>query len=247
MTLIVTYPDHGRGAFPSSGGGGTLNSSGSAPGPFYRAPAIGRSNYPGLKGYLAYKNAAPVSINDLAVYMAVKFIQKEVGAVADGLFGRQTMSKVKDWQSRYKLVADGIYGPATAKRMIFNVVEWMFWSSHLPFDASILRGTIKMESYFDAGAVGYVRSRDVGIAQINLDAHPGVTVEKALDPLFAIPWMAKFIESNMIALDWNIDAGIAAYNLGKGGARSWVRAGMPDVWNGTNVRAYINKIKSGGS
>jgi hypothetical protein len=45
---------------------------------------------------------------------------------------------------------------------------------------------LKLESGYDPIAVGYVDPKDTGIAQINLGAHPDVTVEEAFDPAFAI-------------------------------------------------------------
>ena len=48
---------------------------------------------------------------------AVKLIQAVVGATPDGDFGVVTERRVKDWQSRNGLTADGVVGPVTWKRM----------------------------------------------------------------------------------------------------------------------------------
>jgi hypothetical protein len=47
---------------------------------------------------------------------------------------------------------------------------------------------VKIQSqYFSNG----VQERSFGVAQINLDAHPDITYEEAIDPVFAIDYAAK--------------------------------------------------------
>lgn len=48
---------------------------------------------------------------------AVVNVQTVVGAVADGVFGPMTASKVMAWQSAHGLTADGVVGPATKAAM----------------------------------------------------------------------------------------------------------------------------------
>jgi peptidoglycan hydrolase-like protein with peptidoglycan-binding domain len=48
---------------------------------------------------------------------AVKLVQAVVGATEDGDFGPKTEAKVKDWQSKNGLLADGVVGPITWKKM----------------------------------------------------------------------------------------------------------------------------------
>jgi peptidoglycan hydrolase-like protein with peptidoglycan-binding domain len=48
---------------------------------------------------------------------AVKLVQAKVGAKPDGDFGKATDRRVKDWQKKNKLKADGIVGPVTWKKM----------------------------------------------------------------------------------------------------------------------------------
>ena len=44
---------------------------------------------------------------------AVVHVQRKIGALADGIFGRGTLAKVKQWQRTKGLVADGVVGPKT--------------------------------------------------------------------------------------------------------------------------------------
>lgn len=48
---------------------------------------------------------------------AVKLVQAKVGATPDGDFGLVTERRVKDWQSQNGLLADGVVGPVTWKKM----------------------------------------------------------------------------------------------------------------------------------
>lgn len=48
---------------------------------------------------------------------AVKLVQAVVGATPDGDFGAVTERRVKDWQSRNGLLADGVVGPVTWGKM----------------------------------------------------------------------------------------------------------------------------------
>ena len=44
----------------------------------------------------------------------VKEMQKVIGTKADGIFGKNTLAKVKTWQKNHKLKADGLVGKDTA-------------------------------------------------------------------------------------------------------------------------------------
>jgi hypothetical protein len=48
---------------------------------------------------------------------AVKLVQAVVETTIDGDFGPVTERRVKDWQTKNKLLADGIVGPVTWKKM----------------------------------------------------------------------------------------------------------------------------------
>lgn len=47
----------------------------------------------------------------------VKLVQAVVGATVDGDYGSATERRVKDWQAKNRLTADGVVGPVTWKRM----------------------------------------------------------------------------------------------------------------------------------
>jgi len=48
---------------------------------------------------------------------AVKLVQSVVGATVDGDFGAATDRRVRDWQARNGMLADGVVGPVTWKKM----------------------------------------------------------------------------------------------------------------------------------
>lgn len=80
-------------------------------------------------------------------------------------------------------------------------------------------------------------SYDRGIAQINNKAHPEISDQQALDPNFAIPWAAKALAAHVKNLG-GYTKGIAAYNVGEGGASN------PSVFNGAGMR-YVGKVAAG--
>jgi peptidoglycan hydrolase-like protein with peptidoglycan-binding domain len=48
----------------------------------------------------------------------VKMMQEALGIGADGIFGRGTEAKLKEWQAANGLAADGIAGPATLGELL---------------------------------------------------------------------------------------------------------------------------------
>lgn len=83
----------------------------------------------------------------------VRRVQKKVGVIADGVFGRKTEAAVKTWQRSHKLKADGIVGVLTWSKMF--PIRSIF---RRPADIIVLdighgMGNVKAGRY-DSGAVG---------------------------------------------------------------------------------------------
>lgn len=251
MVTVLT-PTLGRGAWPEAGIGGTLDLTGTRAGSYYRAPAMSPGMaMPGLVGALAVRTSGTCTMNHYAVYTAVKALQSAFGlsgAAVDGIFGRGTDLAARVYQGAHGLVVDGIIGPATSRSLFVPLVART--AADLTAGATLLgqqlvRGHIGTESQWDAGAVGYTTPDDLGLGQINAPSHPSMTRDECLTPKNAVAWVVFFVDGNLKSMDGNVRDAIAAYNLGVGGARSWVKAGRPDVWvHGvtTNVRVYIDRV-----
>jgi hypothetical protein len=249
VTFTLTYPALGRGAWPASGLGGTLNVAGTRPGNYYRAPTIAGVKMPGLTGALAVWHGTSCDINDYAVHRAVLGLQPYFGAVPDGILGPATSLAIRAYQKAHGLAMDAAIGPATCRTLFEQIAvdaSERMDAAHANMLCGIVVGTISIESGFDLGAVGVDTPQDLGIAQINGPAHPSMAAASRLDPAIAIPWMTWFIDGNLREFRYDIDAAIAAYNLGVAGAWAWVRAGSPQWFRGRDVRAYVAKIKKAG-
>lgn len=255
MTADVRAGSTGRGAWPASGRGGTLSADGTGLGPWYRAPAPGRT-LP-LIGTIARRAVdadvqVPVGLDEYATYSATMSYQallKVDGARldVDGRFGKLTATAVQAWQASHGLFADGVLGPRTARAM---------WQPFLdsacvriedgPRGVSLrklCRGHVGIESGWDCGAVGVTTPADVGLGQINGPAHPELSLDERLDPLTAVEFIARFVDGNLIAFNYNERDAIASYMLGQGGCRTWIKAGRPATWqrlvNGARTTIYV--------
>jgi peptidoglycan hydrolase-like protein with peptidoglycan-binding domain len=256
VTFTVTYPEKGRGAWPAAGTGGTLSADGKAYGRYYRKQ-YSKKGYnnpvktPGRVAYNAVLNETEVSINDYAVYKAIQSIQRWVGAPTTGLFDAATKDAVIDWQTEKGLTADGIFGPATSRALVEPVIlsQATLLDKDHPILGKVAVGFVSWESGWDFGAVGGLTPEDLGLFQINGPAHPSMSVDQRLSILPSVQYGLNLIRSNLAEFEYDLDAGIAAYNLGKQGARDWIAAGRPDVWErvgkSTDVRRYIDAIKKG--
>lgn len=240
----VYYLTYGRGAWNVNGEGGTLSAKGTSRGPYYRAPAPGSlMRMPGLNAAMTIRNgASTVNINDLAVYYAVKGLQGKIGAVADGILGPKSDEAIRRWQHVRGLVADGIPGPKTFRAMFEPDAR----KAALQYGEKIeymLIGHIGHESGWDLGAVGYSTPQDLGLCQISGRWHPELDEDFRLTPSKSLPWAARFVKENLDYLKGDVDAAILAYNLGKGGATSWVKAGRPEKFYGVDTHAYIASVR----
>lgn len=255
--VSVSKVAKGRGAWPGTGTGGTLDITGTGPGSYYRAPKAGSSMaMPGSVGARAVKEGGSVTLNDYAVYLAVKVLQPYFGAEPDGVLGPKTEAAIKGYQKTNGLWVDGVIGDKTTRSLFSPLVTEAAASVRIdPRNLIYMTlGHITVESVWDLGAVGFETPDDLGIAQVNRPSHPAMTVEACFTPRVAIRWMVELVDGNLIAMHGNTSDAIAAYNLGRGGARSWISDGRPDVWTRsysgqnytTNVKEYIDKVWAAG-
>lgn len=251
MTARITYPSIGRGAWSyKKPTGGTLTSDGKNLGSFYVLAAPGVRKV-GVNGYRADKWGWFTNINNIAVWRAVQAIQVQLKVPATGIFDVTTSDALKGWQTAHGLTPDGVFGRVSAKAMFAPVAKAKAKAlDDRPELLQLVLGHIGFESMWDPGAVGGTTPQDLGLGQINGPAHPLLTEQQRLDPLFAIGWIASFVESNLVAMNYVVRDAAAAYNLGQGGAREWIRAGRPDIWTrtvggvtvSTNVKKYIDSV-----
>lgn len=111
------------------------------------------------------------AIAERAVYYGVFAIQarlKELGyrkAAPNGIYTWWTAYRVKQFQKAAGLVADGVVGSSTAKKLFGPVVARYQTVYSLP--VNLLGGVTTVESLFDPGAVGYGTPGDKGLDQFN--------------------------------------------------------------------------------
>jgi soluble lytic murein transglycosylase-like protein len=249
----------GRGVWPSTGTGGTLTRTKDGkvvPGRWYlAAPAAPRGAEPStdqriqIHVFRQLRNGSTPNINDLAVFLGAKAIQKLLDfdeSGQDGIIGPNTDQRIRDKQKDLGVAADGLIGPTTMKAMLMPLIREVGERHGVRW--KLLCGKLTWEGNFDPGAVGWADMDDLGLSQINIRAHPHVSVEEAFDPHFALHFGARLMRENLDAFDGNERDAIAAYNLGQGGTRQWIAAGRPDTWHGSwmnaprNVKAYIDRI-----
>jgi peptidoglycan hydrolase-like protein with peptidoglycan-binding domain len=209
----------------------------------------------GLRTFCQRLDGRDVSQDYSAVFHGVVGIQMLLNNTlsknmnCDGVFGPVTDAAVREFQKSAKLFEDGVVGIRTVRSLMYPLIV----------DAANKRneswqpifGIMQSESGWDPGAIGFTDPNDVGLAQINLIAHPHVSFAQALCPSFATNFVAEYFRNALNQLNNNEDDAIASYNLGIGGTRMWIAAGRPDVWtppwSGSGPRKvseYIAKIRS---
>jgi soluble lytic murein transglycosylase-like protein len=139
-------------------------------------------------------------------------------------FGGAAQTATKRFQKSLGLAETGVVNPETARRLFKKRIWAASHNEGVP--ALYLCKQLNLESGFDPAAVGYVDARDRGLAQINSYWHPTVTDDKAFDPSFSIPWAANYFSENFKALN-DVDAALAAHNVGRFYAREWLKQGKP--------------------
>lgn len=243
--VTVTFPAVGRGSWNTKGVGGTLSTDGKSPGSWF-APAADPAKMIG-KAAKAALATGTIDANLYAVFLAVKAIQRVVGATEDGLYGKDTAAAVALYQSVNGLGADGVWGVNTGKRAVSAALAKAATAAGSPATArKAALGHTTCESTFDIACVGPTTPKDRGPCQINADWHADVTFEQAFDLDFAADWQVRFVQGNIAAMSGNVSDGIAAYLLGVGGARSWVAAGRPASFRGADVAKYVADVREAG-
>jgi len=241
---------NGRGAWNNSGLGGTKKyRDATRPGPYYY---LGTGEAP---------EGRERDANENAVHLAVKAYQRALnrrmksGLLIDGYLGPVTSEAIWDFQVKHEAKTGTPWGgicPDTSEALLMPDLRRIVRKRRASgVTRSMVSGTVRHESNWDAGAVGYVDPDDVGLAQINADAHPEWTTEERLQPVRCFKFIINYYANALDQLDDNLRDSIASYNLGIGGARTWIRAGRPDIWTPPgsstprNVKAYIDNILKG--
>lgn len=240
---------NGRGAWNNSGLGGTKKYKSSAPGPYYY---LGSGEKPADR---------PRDPNEYVVHRAVVAYQRALhrrsgdDLVYDGVYGQQTHDAVMRFQKNHEEQTGtpwGGIGPQTSEALLRPDLVRVVKRLDIPgVTVDMVSGTIRHESNWDAGAVGYVDIRDVGLAQINAQAHPEWSTEQRLRPVLCFRFVVNYYRNALLELNRNTRDAVASYNLGIGGTRSWIKAGRPDMWTPAgsstprNVKAYIDGILAG--
>lgn len=249
----------GRGAWPNSGQGGTLNVDGDGPGPYYRLTAYGGPPYVGEAAALD----PDADLDARAVRYGVISLQRRLQVLVDpslritGRFNPRTADAVVMWQrTRPDLTDWGGVGPQTAKSLFMRRLRTL--CAH----DTVVCGFISSESAWDPGAVGRVDSRDLGLGQINGGAHPDLTEAERFNATVAFEFTDNYLTRSLSIFDdspasWRMIDAVVSYNLGVGGmdshgtmvgARAWIAEGRPDVWvppyqdDPRDIKGYYTRI-----
>jgi hypothetical protein len=140
------------------------------------------------------------------------------------VFGDAASKRTKEFQKDNGLEADGVIGPITSKALFKKRILEVEQQFNIP--DNLICKQIALESGFDPAATGTVDPRDRGFAQINSHWHPDVEDSEAFDPAFSIVWTSQFLADNLSYLK-DVDAAIAAHNVGRFYAKKWLEAGKP--------------------
>jgi hypothetical protein len=247
MSTVLPTGPRGRGAWPTAGTGGTLDWDGKTPGRYY---ALAASGMP-LVGSGGWKSR---SGDERAVHGAVLAIQRALNRrikarlEVTGRFDTATSRAASAFRTSIGEDSWGGVGPHTARELFLPDLKTMCTQRGIS-QWEVVCGIVQNESAWDPGAVGYVKPVDIGLAQINGDAHPDMSERERLQPSTAFGFVISYLTNAMKALDGNLDHAIASYNLGITGAKRWIAEGCPEMYTPSgsvprNVPAYIERIHS---
>jgi hypothetical protein len=232
-----------------TGLGGTLASDRTSPGPYYCVSvdgvrAVGSGGWESPSG------------DERAVHGGVLAIQgalnrhRSAELQLTGVFDIATRDAVADYQRAEipELLPWGGVGSSTAKPLFQMDIHTVCEARDFE-EWEVVCGVVQNESAWDPGAVGFVKPVDIGLAQINGEAHPTMNEQQRLEPIFAIDFIISYLTNAMRALSGDVDLAIASYNLGLSGARRWDSMGRPELYTPPgsvtrNVPAYIQRIKT---
>lgn len=214
--------------------------------------AVGKDNKSRYYEYLLRLpldgDSAGRNVNYEAVNYGVRAIQSRINSygyspalIVDGQLGSRTGAGIMWIQKKLGLTADGQAGPATCKALWRDLILWYAGINGVP--ASHLHGFMALESTFDPGAVGYTTPSDRGLSQINLVAHPNVTVQQAFDPHFSINYTADRLATAREkykgkTVDLMIKCSIAQHNSPVA-ANTWYQTGSPP---NEKIEAYVKLV-----
>jgi soluble lytic murein transglycosylase-like protein len=158
------------------------------------------------------------------------------------LFNPETHDAVVRTQRLLQIADDGQVGKVTMKAMLIPIIKATAKQTGCPWEVAV--GILQNEGGWDPGAVGRVDPEDWGLAQISHKAHPTLAFSDAYCPSYAVRFVCGTIGKRLRTFDGNIRDAIASYNLGEGGARTWIKAGRPDEWTtgAIHMNKYIDRI-----
>lgn len=171
----------------------------------------------------------PTTDRERAGLLAMKqaFIEQGYGKGIDlamEVFGNAVTNRTKEFQAAFGLVADGIIGPNTARRL-FRFYYAAAEARYAIPDRRLARIGYG-ESNDDPIAEGVVDDDDEGILQEHLPFHPDLTLAQAWTPSYVIAYGGKQL-ADLRAGTGSWKGAVAGWNVGRTYAKLWVQAGYP--------------------
>ena len=102
------------------------------------------------------------------------------------------ISPIQQYNLEYHTDSVAIQNKTTIKKEKQSEIETFisYYSNKYQVNEDEMLATAKCESELNPLAIGD-KGQSIGIAQIHLPAHPEITKEQALNPIFSIDFMAK--------------------------------------------------------